>query len=147
MKRLPFISPRKELEVEVIKHFILPQRQERLLFLQERRRNEFVEAFHTEKFLNLAIATRVALPTPTDIYALMKKLGASDECYAVSAQRELDTLSLPLIEALAQCVGFSIETVLYSPGTGVGYYEGGGYTNRYVLANRSFKRDALKRAP
>jgi hypothetical protein len=137
--------PCNELEAEIIKLFILPERQERLMFLQEHRRKEFVEAFHTEKFLNLAIATEVKLST--DIYALMKKFGATDECYAVSSQQELDAHLLPLNEALEKCVGFTIETFLYSPKTGVGYYEGGGYTNRYVMANPSFKRDWLKPAP
>ena len=134
MKRSVSNPPRNELEVELVRHFILPERQERLLFLQARRRKEFVEAFHTEKFLNLAIARRVT--TSTDIFALMRKLGASEECYAVSAQQGLDARTMPLSEALEECIGFSIETVLYSPGTGIGYYEGGGYTERYVLSAR-----------
>jgi hypothetical protein len=97
MKRPAHNSPRNELEVELVKHFILPDRQERLLFLQARRRREFVQAFHTEKFLNLAVATPVTMST--DILALMRKLGASEECYAVSAQQGLDAKTLPLSEA------------------------------------------------
>jgi hypothetical protein len=133
VKNSPLQPPRNELEVEIIKHFIVSEKQERLLFLQSRRRNEFVEAFHTERFLNLDNATEVKLST--DIYALMKKCGASDECYAVSCMRTLDARLLPLSEALEMCVGSTRETLLYCPKTGVGYYEGGGYTNRYVMAS------------
>lgn len=132
MKRFIWNSPRREIEVEIIGHFILPERQERLMFLQASRRQDFVRSFHTEKFLNLSVATRVT--TSTDIFAIMKKFGASDECYVVSAQLSLDAKTLSLREALEECVGFSIETLLYSPGTGVGYYEGGGYSERYVLS-------------
>lgn len=133
MKPAPSNVPCNELEIQIIKLFILPERQERLLFLQARRREAFVAAFHTEKFLNLAAAIPV---TPqTGILALMKQRGASNECYVVSAQRHLDARMLPLDAALKECVGFSIETILISPKTGVGYYEGGGYTGRYVLVD------------
>ena len=131
MKRTLSPSPHNELEVEIVKYFVLPERQERLLLFQARRRKEFIEAFHTEKYLNPAVTIRVT--SSTDVFALMRKLGASEEGYAVSGQKELDTRTLPLNEALELCVGSSIETVLISPGTLIGYYEGGGYTNQYVL--------------
>lgn len=135
MKNALSNSPRNDLEIELIKLFVLPERRERLTFLQARRRDEFVKAFHTEKFLILKTATHVTLTT--DIFSLMTQLGASNECYAVSAQRELDAKMHPLKKALELCVGYSIETVLISPKSRIGYYEGGGYTNRYVLVGET----------
>jgi hypothetical protein len=137
-------SARDDLEREIVENFVLPERTERMLFLQAKRREEFVASFHTEKFLDLAAAKLVS--ASMDVLALMRQAGASDECYAVSSQQRLDARTLPLSEALENCMGTSIETVLISPGTGIGYYEGGGYSDRYILisrsetANRSFKR-------
>src|SRR5260221_521362 len=129
MKRAPGPIPNAEYERAIIDLFMAPERRERLHMFRERRRDELVQALHTPKFLDPAVTIPVTVRTGqiANIVELMRKHGATDQCYAISAQENVDARLLPIEEALREVAGFSVETVLFCPGTRVGHYEGVGY--------------------
>lgn len=135
MKRASVAIPNTEYERAIIDLFMVPDRRERLHMFRERRRKELIESLHTTKFLDpeVTIPVTVRMGEPANVLDLMRKNGATGQCYAISAQDEIDARLLPLEDALREVVGFSVETILFCPGTGVGYYEGGGYTPTYLL--------------
>ena len=68
------------------------------------------------------------------IAALLKNLGAPDNCYVVAADRHLDGQMLVLTDALDEVVGFLGGTVISCVPGRLLYFEGEDRGERYVLS-------------
>jgi hypothetical protein len=63
----------------------------------------------------------------------LARLGAGDDCYAISLLSTLDGRTLPLTDALDGCFMNTVETLLFDPAAGVGYFEGGHPNDRFIV--------------
>jgi hypothetical protein len=111
-----------------------------LLFASKpKKRPQLINVIHTSEFLDPAVVVPLTnrAPSAEAVLAQMLSLGAETDCYALSAMDELDDKVLPLQEALAQTVGYTVETVLFCPTSRVGYYEGGHAKDRCIVRGRS----------
>jgi hypothetical protein len=131
----PNIVPNPEHERSIVDLFMDPEKRERLHMFRERRREQLISALHTTKFLDMSIATSftVRVGHVANVLDAMKRQGATERCYLISARRDFDTRTLSLEHALNEVAGSFIESILFCPGTKVAYYEGGGYTPHLVL--------------
>ena len=107
---------RKEHEQQLVRSFLLPQRQERyleLLFNARRRRDVTSQLAH---FKHLDMRWVVKLPPSvrlsSQLFQVLKEKGAPDVCWAISEDDDLDGKYLLLKEALNTIVGRGIGTFL-----------------------------------
>ena len=70
------------------------------------------------------------------IYNKLKKLGAETEYYALLDYLENNEYDYNLSGKLSDSVGFLVETIIYCPKSGIGYYEGGHAKDRYILKKK-----------
>jgi hypothetical protein len=128
----------------IIREVAHPMKIDRLLFFasKSKRRPQLIEAIHTSEFLDRAAIVELANPdfSAETVLVQMLSLGPDQECYALSALGSLDGKVLPLKEALAEIVGYTVETVLFCPVRRVGYYEGGHAKDRCILRGRSYPK-------
>jgi hypothetical protein len=124
-------------ERQIISLFVAPARRERIEFLLSRpkRRQEGVYEFHTSQILNPKCLVEIpgSQQHATEIHSQMRELGAGVQCYIISAIDDLDASELSLADALEQCVGYTVETILISSAGKVGYFEGGHGRDRFIL--------------
>ena len=125
----------------IIRELARPTKVDRLLLLaaKPKRRPDLINAIHTSEFLDPRVMVPLTNPAPSAeaVLAQILSLGAEEDCYALSGIEGLDDKVLPLREALAQTVGYTIETVLFCPVSRIGYYEGGHAKDRCVVRGRS----------
>ena len=126
-------------ELQIIKRFILEKKRERYseFVVATKKREKFLrELYHFDDFDPDVI---VRLPGKSEtIEEILKELrarGAKDDCYIISCDKELDRMTLPLVDAL-QRVFARIEGTIISCGPTVAYYEGEAPNNRFILNKR-----------
>jgi hypothetical protein len=126
-----------ERERQIVRLFVEPARQERVEFLLSKPKRRFngIHEFHTSQILNPKCLVEIPgnQQYAPQIYSRMRELGAGDRCYVVSANDDFDASEIRLADALEQCVGFCVETILISSEGNVGYFEGGHAKDRYIL--------------
>jgi hypothetical protein len=67
------------------------------------------------------------------IAALLKRFGAGINCYAMSEDKDLDGMAMPLADALARVIGAGYGTFLSCVPGKLGYYESETPGDRYFL--------------
>lgn len=69
----------------------------------------------------------IKIPTPNSDYqemaSLLKKQGATDECYVISWNEEIDGKKLPLNEALKKVVGYGMPSIVSCIEGKLAYFE------------------------
>ncbi len=107
-------APREDHEEQLIRAFILPQRQSRYLELlpnPRRRRDVLKELAH---FKHLDLRWALAIPPnstrPITIMKLLQSKGAPARCWVTSESSKLDTKEMDLLEALKEVVGYGMGT-------------------------------------
>ena len=122
---------------DFIDNYVVPSSRERLHYLlsKPKRRDEILGNFHTGNLFDPR-CLRLIPPAPAQRHAgeierLMRKLGASSQCYAFSFIESLDG-NVDLKMALEESIGFCIETIIYCPQSKVAYWEGG-HCDRWIL--------------
>ncbi len=123
-----------------IKNFIVPQKCERYLSLfdSKKGRKKLIEGFYHLNDFNEEHATEV-LPNmqfAEDIYKILKSKGASENCYVISANSELDQKEFSLFEILKEVVGFEGGTFLSCVAGKLGYHEGEDMGARYIFEKK-----------
>ena len=99
------------------------------------RRRLLRELSHFTGFKASAIRTITSSAhTPDGIAAALRKMGAPDTCYVISANRALDRKSLALDVALQEIVDRRHSALLIAIPGRLGFYEGDGTRNRCILA-------------
>jgi hypothetical protein len=132
-------------EEALIRGFVLRTRRQRVLALlrnAKRRRKALNTLYH---FRDLDPRYLVDIP-PSDqgvgsIAALLAQRGAPDTCHIISTNQDLDGRALPLVEALEQIVGSGDGTLLSCVPGQLGYFEGEGPGDRFILARASSHGD------
>ncbi len=129
-----------QIEQEIIKRFVSPMKQKRLLYLAQKpkKRADLIWSFHASEILweKCLVEIPGKEQYSNTIHELMENLGASEKCYGISGIEEIDGKEGKLIEFLEIVVGYTIGTILYCPKTNIGYFEGGHIKDRYVLQSK-----------
>lgn len=112
-----FIDAFVEREVRERWHTKLASRKHRRTFLHE--------LGHYVRFDSRYISLiEPAKQTPSEILSALRKLGATDECYAISEYNSLDGKILKLADALNQVIGSGVGSILSCVQGRLAYYEG-----------------------
>ena len=128
-------------EKQFINTFILPDRKPKLCALldnQIRRRAYLGKALHSYDFLTEhCVEIAESDQKPEGIAQLLKVMGATDTCYAISELEDLDGRAFKLIEALTQILGKGFGSILICNDHGtLGYYEGSDMEERMILLKK-----------
>jgi len=120
-------TTRESHETQLVRAFLLPQRQERYLELlskPHRRRDVTDQLAH---FKHIDMQWVVALPKnvhdAAHVLPLLKAKGAPDTCYAISEEEDLDGNVVSLAEALSTIYGRGIGTFLSCLPGRLAYFE------------------------
>jgi hypothetical protein len=123
-------------EEVIIRAFVRSDRRPRYLELikSAKKRRRFLRALNHVIELDPRYSTRLEnnMHTAQQIALLLREKGASDLCYAVSENSELDGRELPLVEALEQVVGFGMGSFLSCVPGRLAYFEGEDPGERYI---------------
>jgi hypothetical protein len=121
------LTPRESHEAQLVRAFLLPQRQERYVELLSKphRRKDVTDKLAHFKHIDMRWA--VAIPSneqhTANILLLLKAKGAPDTCYAISEDDDLDGKEIPLGQALKTIVGSGIGTFLSCLPGRLAYFE------------------------
>ena len=125
------------MEESLIRNFIKKERQERLLHLinSKKGRNKLRQRLShflefNERYIHKIPANQ---QTSDAILKLLINKGATDSCYLISEDPELDGKTLPLNTALDKVVGFGMCTIICCNPNKLAYYEGEEPKERYLL--------------
>ena len=114
-------------EEELVKAFIARERRERFLLGlgNPRKRRILTNEFCHFKNLDprFVVEIKPSQQNPTNIYALLKSLGAPERCWALSDEDGLDARTLNLDEALDEIVGRTFATFLCCIDGKLAYFE------------------------
>jgi hypothetical protein len=129
-------------EEELIRAFVLKERRERLIagLADPRRRRQVLDSLDHFRHLDTRYAQSVLsrTQTPQGIEGILKRKGAPDTCYVISANAKLDGKAMSLTTALEQVVGIGLGTFISCVPGVLGYFEGEEAGARYVLERRAF---------
>ena len=123
-------------ECELIRSFILPERQNRYLELlaKPKRRKDITETLAHFKHLDLRFASKPP-HSITDILSTLKSKGAPGHCYVISEDDDLDAKEIALKDALAEVHGRGIGTFLSCIPGQLAYFED--EEERWILERKS----------
>jgi len=114
-------------EAQLVRAFLLPQRQSRYLELlpNPRRRKDLTCTLAHFKHIDprWAVTIPARLQHAPDIFELLKSKGAPPMCYAISEDDDLDGKEFPLLEALKEIVGAGVGTFLSCLPGQLAYFE------------------------
>jgi hypothetical protein len=124
-------------ETALVSAFVLPAKRDRLLgFLANpKRRRKLLDLLHHFADLDPRYLVEIAPrhQNAETIAALLTKRGAPLECHLISTDRELDGRDITLTHALSQIVGFGEGTLISCIPGRLGYFEGEGPKDRFIL--------------
>jgi hypothetical protein len=126
-----------EHEAAFVRAFILPERQDRWL-------SGLASAKHREKMLHRLADARdlradrmtplePALASGEALWKHLARLGAPGSCHVISEIEDLDGRDLPAVEALEECVGTGLGTVLSLIPGRLAYFEEENPRKRWIL--------------
>jgi hypothetical protein len=123
-------------EAKLIIPFISEAKRERYcgFLASPKRREKFLEELYHFGDFNPEVIVRLAGKDET-IDVVLKELrarGASDSCYIISTDKEVDRRNLSLLDALQQVFACIEGTIIFC-GPNIAYYEGEAPKNRYIL--------------
>ena len=127
-----------EIEEATLRAFIRPERTDRYVaLLKSRKRREKLRAeLHHLYDLDaryLRSLTREQ-DSAAELYALLRRLGAPEDCHLISASPEYDGAALDLRRALDEIHATGNGTLVSCVAGQLGYYEG--EDDRYILVRR-----------
>jgi len=135
------MNNQQEHERGIILSFVISVRQDRYLELlaKPERRKAITESLAHFKYLDMRHA--VLIPPrqqhAADIFQLLRLKGATETCYALSEDSELDGKEIPLSEALKEVVGCGMGTFLSCLAGRLAYFED--EDGRWILERRAEK--------
>jgi hypothetical protein len=125
--------PDRELELLVIKKFIIKKKSDRYLGFasKDKTRKKFTSRLAHFWDLDPLKFTK----TPDDPKALLLEISKKfkfEDCYAISADKNIDGKRLYLSDALNAIVSFGMGTLLVFGSADIVYYEGEDAKNRWI---------------
>jgi hypothetical protein len=119
----------KELEIKIVKRFFSKRIQDRVIFelSSKKKRIEALSRLCHNYENTLIPKYMVEIPSPNsdyqEIVSLLKKQGASNECYVISWNGEVDGKHLPLNKALKKVVGYGMPSIVSCVEGEIAYFE------------------------
>jgi hypothetical protein len=130
-------------EEALIRTFVVKSKRNRLVELLASPKRRIDVTSTLAHFHDLDSRFVVALPSSEhDARAIERELrrrGASESCYVVSENSELDGRCMPLAEALDRVVGAGMGTLVSCVPGALAFFEGEGPSDRCILAAQSNK--------
>jgi hypothetical protein len=132
----------KEYEEIIVKTFFNKSIQNRVLFelFSQKKRKEAISRVDSSAKNGLCEKYKIELQKPNsnyiEIFDLLKKNGAGDNCYVLSHCEDIDGKHLPLSYALEKAVGFGMPSIISCIPNKLAYLEceqGYGSPPRYIL--------------
>jgi hypothetical protein len=124
-------------EAAFVRAFILPERQDRWLsgLASEKRRWKMLHRLADERDLRADRMTPIerTLASAEAIWTHLARLGAKGPCHVISELEELDARDMPAPQALEECVGLGLGTVLLLIPARLAYYEAESPGKRWIL--------------
>jgi hypothetical protein len=112
-----------------VETFIVKGKRERSLIelkSKEKRRNFFNKLCHRyQDLIDMRWSIKIPVPNSdsTTIYDRLLKNGAGNNCYVMSYFQELDQEKLPIKEALIQCIGRGMPSIIICTPNELAYFE------------------------
>jgi hypothetical protein len=129
-----------EHEPGVVAAFVTREKRERVqeLLSKPKRRRGVLELLYHNAPLDPECMTRIppSSQSPAGIAALLRSLGAPDQCHVISTDVEIDASSMPLADVLGRIVGRGEGTILSCVAGQLAYYEAEDAGERYILRPR-----------
>ncbi len=119
----------KATEKEFVEAFVLKKKRERSIFelnSKKKRREFFSKLCHRyDNIIDSRYMTKLKAPNSNskDIYQILMKEGAGKNCYMLSYFEDLDGKTMPLTEALDNCVGRGMPSVVICDPGKLAYFE------------------------
>ena len=120
--------------------FVKKDKQERVFQFLKKEKNwwKITNEFHSSTLFDQGVLKEIK---PNEqhsepIYNELIKLGTETECYSLLDYLENNEYECNLSDKLSDSVGFLVETIIYCPKSGIGYYEGGHAKDRYILKKK-----------
>lgn len=129
-------SPELEAEIEFIKNFITPKKQDRVLGLITKKcrpklRRELHKIIDKDMLYIQKLPAKVH--TSDQILDYLIKKGAPDHCHLISEHSNYDSQLVPLKDALDKLAGSGINTLFLCKSNRLAFCEGEGLSNRFIL--------------
>ena len=119
----------KDIEKIFIETFVVKNKRDRSLFelnSKKKRRDFFSKLSHRyDEIIDLRYTTKIPSPNSSSeyIHQILKKHGAGKDCYLLSYFNELDRKMMLLSEALEQCVGRGMSSIVICIPNKLAYFE------------------------
>jgi len=113
-----------------VETFIVKGKRERSIFelkSKKKRRDFFSKLCHRyQEIIDMRWSIKIQTPNSdsTTIYDRLLKNGAGNSCYVMSYFQELDREKLPTKEALIQCIGHGMPSIIICTPNELAYFEG-----------------------
>lgn len=124
-------------EVQLLRAFVLPNKRERYIALatSKQRRGQFLSELHHFRHFDPRWIRKLRgeQDSPGGLIRELKRLGAVEKCYVISANREWDSVTGPLKPLIEQVFGRVEGTIVSCIPATLAYYEGEGPFTRFVL--------------
>ncbi len=124
-------------EAAFIRAFILPERQERwqLALASEKHRSKTLHRLADSRDFSTDRMTVLdrTLTSGEAIWKHLANLGANESCHVISEIEDLDGRDMPTQQALEECVGMGLGTVLSLIPGRLAYFEEENVKRRWVL--------------
>ena len=119
------------LESNVIRHFIIKDKQERYLnFISDNaKREKFIAELAHFKDLNFSKFNKISSAIE---YNVKQRIGGIKECYVISENAHIDTKRIAIDLALSQTIGYGMGTLLVFGNAEFVYYEGEEKNDRWL---------------
>jgi hypothetical protein len=125
-------------EEAMIRAFVVSTRQDRIVELLSNPKRRSTITSSLAHFRNLDPRSVVAVVgsrhDPRSLASELRSRGATDTCWVISENREIDARRLPLLEALERIVGYGMGSLVSCVPGVLGYFEGEGPSDRCILA-------------
>ncbi|NPD48171.1 hypothetical protein [Lentimicrobium sp. S6] len=120
-----------------ISDFVKKDKQERMFQFLKKEKNwwKIINEFHSSTPFDKSVLQDIK---PNEqysepIFKQLRKLGAETECYSLLDYLDNNEYQFVLSEKLTDTVGFLVETIIFCPKSGIGYFEGGHAKDRFIL--------------
>lgn len=130
----------KEIFEKFILDFVKKNKQERIFQFLNKEKNwwKIINEFHSSTPFDNSVLREIK---PNEQYSepifnQLRELGAETECYSLLDYLDNKEYRFVLSDKLIDTVGFLVETIIYCPKSGIGYFEGGHAKDRFILKKR-----------
>lgn len=123
------------LEIEVIKKFVDKTKKDRYIqFISTaKNRHKFINDLSHFNFLNWDKFDKVVSNEEQTIFTTLQKNKLVDKtCYVISENKNIDTKTLDIKQAISETVGYGMGTILVFGNADIIYYESETINTRYI---------------